>query len=85
MLLAPIAVALAIGLAISIGQYLPTLLLGAGRLTTLTTEAVTLASGGDRRLTAVYALAQLMLPALGFALALLLPRLIYRQRRALQH
>lgn len=85
MLLAPIAVALAIGLAISIGQYLPTLLLGAGRLSTLTTEAVTLASGGDRRLTAVYALAQLMLPALGFALALLLPRLIYRQRRALQH
>lgn len=85
MLLAPIAVALAIGLAISIGQYLPTLLLGAGRITTLTTEAVTLASGGDRRLTAVYALAQLMLPALGFALALMLPRLVYRRRHALRH
>lgn len=85
MLLAPIAVALAMGLAISIGQYLPTLLLGAGRLTTLTTEAVSLASGGDRRLAAVYALTQLMLPAMCFALALLLPRLIYPQRSALHH
>ena len=83
MLMAPIAVAAAVGLAVSVGQYLPTLLLGAGRLSTLTTEAVTLASGGDRRLTAVFALAQLMLPALGFALALGLPRLLHRHRRAL--
>ncbi|WP_240349280.1 ABC transporter permease [Halomonas binhaiensis] len=85
MLLAPIAVAMAVGLAVSIGQYLPTLLLSAGRLTTLTTEAITLASGGDRRLTAVYALAQLLLPALGFAIALWLPRLLHHHRRALQN
>ncbi|WP_442489025.1 ABC transporter permease [Halomonas litopenaei] len=83
LLLAPIATASAVGIAVSVGQYLPTLLLGAGRLTTLTTEAVSLASGGDRRLTAVYALAQLLLPALGFAFAIGLPRVLHRQRRAL--
>ncbi|MED5297268.1 MAG: ABC transporter permease subunit [Pseudomonadota bacterium] len=83
LLLAPMATAMAVGLAVSIGQYLPTLLLGAGRLTTLTTEAVSLASGGDRRLTAIYALAQLALPAIGFALAIGLPRLLHRRRRAL--
>ena len=53
------------------------------RQTTLTTEAVSLASGGDRRLTAVYALAQLLLPALGFALAIGLPRVLHCHRRAL--
>ncbi|MBB3141842.1 ABC transporter permease [Halomonas organivorans] len=81
MLASPIAVAAAVGFAVSVGQYLPTLLLGGGRLATLTTEAVSLASGGDRRLTAVYALGQLALPALGFALAGGLPRLLLRHRR----
>ncbi|MDR5865537.1 ABC transporter permease [Halomonas koreensis] len=83
MLTTPIAVAAAVGFAVSVGQYLPTLLLGAGRLATLTTEAVSLASGGDRRLTAVYALGQLALPALGFVLATGLPRLLFRHRRHL--
>lgn len=83
LLAVPAGVAAAVGFAVSVGQYLPTVLLGAGRLSTLTTEAVALASGGDRRLTAVYALTQLALPALGFALALGLPRLVYRQRRQL--
>lgn len=83
MLAAPIGVAAAVGFAVSVGQYLPTVLLGAGRLSTLTTEAVALASGGDRRLTAVHALAQLALPALGFALALGLPRLLFHRRRLL--
>ena len=83
MLVAPIGVAAAVGFAVSVGQYLPTVLLGAGRLSTLTTEAVALASGGDRRLTAVHALAQLALPALGFALALGLPRLLFRHRHQL--
>ncbi|MCW4152139.1 ABC transporter permease subunit [Halomonas sp. 18H] len=83
MLLAPILTAAAVGFAVSIGQYLPTLLLGAGRVETLTTEAVSLASGGDRRLTAIHALLQLALPALGFVLALLLPRLLFRRRRGL--
>lgn len=81
MLAAPVGVAAAVGFAVSVGQYLPTILLGAGRLATLTTDAVALSSGGDRRLTAVYALTQLALPALGFALALGLPRLLGQHRR----
>lgn len=83
MLGAALLTAAAVGFAVSIGQYLPTLLLGAGRVSTITTEAVSLASGGDRRLTAVYALLQLALPALGFALALGLPRLLFRRRSGL--
>ncbi|MGC3874727.1 ABC transporter permease [Halomonas sp. GXIMD04776] len=83
MLSVPLLTAAAVGFAVSIGQYLPTLLLGAGRVSTITTEAVSLASGGDRRLTAVYALMQLAMPALGFSLALSLPRLVFRRRSGL--
>lgn len=83
MLLAPVLTALAVGLAVSVGQYLPTLMLGGGRVETLTTEALALASGGNRRLIGAYALMQMALPALGFALALGLPRLIHANRRAM--
>ena len=83
MLLAPVLTALAVGVAVSVGQYLPTLMLGGGRVETLTTEAVALSSGGDRRLIGATALMQMGLPALGFALALGLPRLIFRHRRAM--
>ena len=41
----------------SVGQYLPTLFAGNGRVATLTTEAVTLAAGADRRVIGVYAVA----------------------------
>ena len=58
----------------SVGQYLPTLLLGAGRITTLTTEAVALASGANRRITGAYGLLQAVWPALAFALALWVQR-----------
>ncbi len=83
LLLAPMVTAAAVGFAVSVGQYLPTVLLGAGRVVTVTTEAVSLASGGDRRLTAIYALLQLVLPALGFMVAMALPRLIFRRRQGL--
>lgn len=83
MLLAPILTAFAVGMAVSIGQYLPTLMIGGGRVETLTTEAIALSSGGNRRLIGAYALTQTLLPALGFALALTLPRLIYANRRAM--
>ncbi|MEQ9328325.1 MAG: ABC transporter permease subunit [Rhodospirillales bacterium] len=83
MLLAPCLTAAAIGLAVSVGQYLPTQLLGAGRVTTVTTEAVSLAAGGSRRLIGVWALVQAVLPVLGFALALGIPRLLFRNRRAM--
>ena len=83
MLLRPVMVAAAVGFAVSVGQYLPTLLIGAGRVSTLTTEAVALASGGDRRLIGVHALAQAAMPLIGFALALAVPAIAFRRRRGL--
>ncbi|MCE7518840.1 ABC transporter permease subunit [Vreelandella titanicae] len=83
LLLAPLLTAFAVGLAVSIGQYLPTQLLGAGRVTTVTTEAVALAAGGNRRLIGVWALVQAGLPLIGFMLALGLPRLLGAHRREL--
>ncbi|WP_420404527.1 ABC transporter permease [Nisaea sp.] len=83
MLLTPIFAALAVGLAVSIGQYLVTRLLGAGRIDTVTTEAIALAAGGDRRLIGAWALTQAVLPILGFALAIAAPRLIWRNRRGM--
>ena len=83
MLLAPVLTAVAVGFAASVGQYLPTLLVGGGRLSTLTTEAVALAAGGDRRAIGVYGLAQTVAAILPFAAALLLPQIIWRNRRGL--
>ncbi|MDE0781506.1 MAG: ABC transporter permease subunit, partial [Alphaproteobacteria bacterium] len=84
MLLRPILVAAAVGFAISVGLYLPTLFAGAGRVDTLTTEAVALASGADRRAIGVYALAQMILPFLGFILAAAIPAWLYRDRKGLR-
>ncbi|MFG0607270.1 ABC transporter permease [Vibrio mimicus] len=78
-----IAFAWAVGLSASFAQYLPTLILGAGRITTLTTEAVALSSGFDRRVTAIYALWQALLPWLFFSLAMLIGRLPITLKRGL--
>lgn len=51
-----------IGISVSLTQYLPTLILGAGRIATITTEAVAVTSGQDRRIMAVYGLMQALLP-----------------------
>ena len=59
----------AVGFAVSVAQYLPTLYVGAGRFATVTTEAVTLASGAQRSLMSAYAALQMLLPVLAFALA----------------
>ena len=83
MMLRPVLVAAAVGFAVSVGQYLPTILIGMGRVATLTTEAVALSSGGDRRLIGVYALSQTIMPLIGFALALTLPALVFRNRRGM--
>ncbi|MCB1508687.1 MAG: ABC transporter permease subunit, partial [Hyphomicrobiaceae bacterium] len=83
LLTAPLLTAFAIGLAVSIGQYLPTLMIGAGRIQTITTETLALSSGGDRRLLGAAALLQALLPFLGFALALVLPGLLFRNRRGM--
>ncbi len=81
MLLRPVLTAGAVAFAVSVGQYLPTLLIGGGRIETLTTEAVALSSGGNRRVIGAYALLQMALPALAFALAFALPALAFRNRR----
>lgn len=83
MLLRPILTAVAVGMAVSIGQYLPTLLIGGGRVATLTTEAVALSSGGNRRLIGAYAFLQMALPTLFFSIALLVPAFVFRNRRGL--
>ena len=84
MLTAPLLTAMAVGFAVSIGQYLPTLLLGSGRVPTITTEAVALASGGDRRLAAVLALLQSLLPFAGFFIAIFVPLAVFRNRRGVR-
>ncbi|MEQ8355843.1 MAG: ABC transporter permease subunit [Kiloniellaceae bacterium] len=76
MLLRPVLFALAVGFAVSVTQYLPTLFAGGGRFATLTTEAVSLSAGGDRRVMGVYAFLQALLPLLAFVAALALPRLL---------
>lgn len=79
MLAAPVAAASAVGFAVSVAQYLPTQFIGAGRLATVTTEAVTLAAGGQRHTAAAFALLQALLPALGFALAATVARRQHRR------
>ena len=84
LLLAPCLTAIAIGMAISISLFLPTQLLGAGRITTITSEAVALSSGASRNLIAVWAVVQLSLPMLGFLAALTVPRLLWRNRTGMR-
>jgi putative thiamine transport system permease protein len=83
MLLRPILIACAIGFSVSVAQYLPTLFAGNGRVATLTTEAVTLASGADRRIVGVYTFLQSLMPFVVYALALSVPALVFRRRRTL--
>jgi putative thiamine transport system permease protein len=66
---APLAAAWAVAFAVAIAQYLPTQLIGAGRITTLATEAVTLASAGQRSVAAATALLLAVLPCVAFVLA----------------
>jgi putative thiamine transport system permease protein len=64
----------AVGFAVSVAQFLPTLYIGEGRIVTVTTEAVTLSSGGQRSLIAAFAWLQWLLPAIAFSLAAWLGR-----------
>ena len=83
-LLRPLLAAFAVGVAVSAGQYLATLFAGGGRMSTLATEAVTLASGGDRRVLGVFAVVQAGVPFAFYALAMLLPSLVWRRRAGLR-
>ncbi len=64
-----LAASAAVGFAVSVAQYLPTLYIGAGRFASVTTEAVNLAAGAQRSLTSAYAGLQFALPVLAFAVA----------------
>jgi putative thiamine transport system permease protein len=83
LLLRPILIAGAVGFAVSAAQYVPTLFAGGGRIMTLTTEALSLAAGGNRRTVGVVAFTLAVLPLLGFALAIGVPAWRFRHRRAL--
>lgn len=80
-LLPAIVFAWAVGVSVSLAQYLPTLMLGAGRINTITTEAVALSSGFDRRVTAIYAIWQALLPLIFFTIAIIFSRLQGKYRR----
>jgi putative thiamine transport system permease protein len=83
MLLKPVLLAFAVGCAVSVGQYLPTLFAGAGRIATLTTEAVTLSSGADPRVIGVYTFLQAAIPLLVYACAWAMPAWLYRGRKGM--
>lgn len=85
MLLRPILYSLAIGFSVSIAQYLPTLFVGAGHFSTVTTEAVAMTSGSNRRMMAVMAMWQQLLPFAIFSLAIIIPALRFRRHRAMSH
>jgi putative thiamine transport system permease protein len=74
LLKAPLLTTAAIAFAVSIAQFVPAQLIAAGRHSTLPMEAVTLASGGNRSLTAAFALALTLPPLLAFLAAALLGR-----------
>lgn len=78
MMIRPVLIAFAVGFAVSVGEYLPTIFAGAGRLTTLTTEAVALAGGGDRRTIGALVVLQGILPLALLGIAALAPVLLRR-------
>ena len=82
-LLKPTLIACAVAFAVSVGQYLPTLFAGSGRIATLTTEAVTLSAGADRRVIGTWAVLQALFPFAAYWLAAALPRLLFVRRRGL--
>jgi putative thiamine transport system permease protein len=74
LLLPAIFIAFAIAFSVSISQYIPTLMIGAGRVPTITTEAVAIGTGSQQNLIALYVLLQSILPFMAFFIAALLTR-----------
>ena len=84
LMLRPLLVAASVGFAVSVGQYLPTLFAGGGRIATLTTEAITLSAGSDRRILGAYALLQALMPLAAYGAAISLPAWLHRHRRGMR-
>jgi len=85
LLLRALLTACAVAFAVSVGQYLPTVFAGNGRIATLTTEAVTLAGGADRRVIGTVATLQALLPMLAYLVAALVPTWFSARRRGKVH
>ena len=73
--------AAALGFSVSIAIYLPTLFAGAGRFTTLATDAAATIAAGSLRSAALAAAAMALLPLLALTVALLASKLLHRGRR----
>ncbi len=69
LLLPALAFAGALGCAVSLSLYLPTVLMGGGRVATLATEAIALSSGGDRRVVGLYGTTLALVIWAGFFIA----------------
>jgi putative thiamine transport system permease protein len=83
LLVRPLLIALAIGFTISVSLYLPTIVAGAGRINTLATETIALASGGDRRTLGVVAITLAILPFVALFGAFLISAAAAKHRRGL--
>lgn len=76
-----VLLALALGFAVSIALYLPTLFAGAGRIATATTQAAAAMSAGNLRDAAAQGVVQSLAPLLVFMLTALLGHALFRHRR----
>ncbi|MGH6891564.1 MAG: ABC transporter permease [Dongiaceae bacterium] len=74
LLMPALAFAAALGFAVSLSLYLPTMMMGGGRIATLATEAIALSSGGDRRIVGVYGTTQAIVIWAGFFAAYAIAR-----------
>lgn len=83
LMIKPIFAALALGFTVSLAQYLPTQFMGAGRIETLTTETVSLFSGGDKRMLGAQASLLLIQALAVYMLAVRMPNWIFRNRKGL--
>jgi putative thiamine transport system permease protein len=79
----PLLLAAALGFAVSVAVYLPTLFAGAGRFATLATEAAATIAAGNLRAAAVAAAAMATLPLAALALALAAAAALHRNRRGM--
>lgn len=85
LLLTPIMTAFAIGFSVSCALYLPTIFASNGRMITLTTEAVTLASSASRQALGVASVLQMAMPLVVFLICDMVLRWRFRQFRYFDH
>lgn len=75
--------AIALGFAVSVALYLPTLFAGAGRIATATTEAAAAMGAGNLRTAAAQGVLQALAPLLVFVVVAVLGHTLFRHRRGM--